>query len=116
MTDNNSLLKNNSPAFDDCSKTLASLDNPKVSKLIMTKYEFDKIIGIRTTQIANGGIPFVKIDHNVKSNMELREVAIEELKQGKLPFLLERILPNNKSEFIRIRDLDLINVKYLMNI
>jgi hypothetical protein len=43
--------------------------------------------------------------------MELRQVALEELKQGKLPFIIERYLPNKKKEYYRVRDLDLVAVR-----
>jgi len=41
----------------------------------------------------------------------LRQVALEELKQGRLPFIIERDLPNKKKEFYRVRDLDLVAVR-----
>ena len=43
--------------------------------------------------------------------MELRQVALEELRQGRLPFIVERSLPNRKKEFYRVRDLDLVAVR-----
>ncbi len=113
--DNNQLLKNKSVNFDDVSKILATLDGNKISKPIMTTYEYNQIIGLRTIQLAQGAINFVPITNTIKSNMDLRETAIEELKQGKLPFIIKRPLPNNKFEYFRVRDLDLIKVKYMMN-
>ena len=101
--------------FDECGKILASLDKSKISKLIMTKYEFDLIISSRTTQIALGAMPFVDVKDNIKSNMDLRKVAIEELKQNKIPYIIKRPLPNNKYEFVRIKDLNLVAVKYMMD-
>lgn len=106
-----SLLKTKAPVFDDVSKTLLTLDQPKVSKLLMNKYEFNQIIGLRTIQLASGMISFVKIDYNIKSNMELRKVALEELIQGKLPYIIKRPLPNNKYEYVRVKDLDLIQIR-----
>ena len=101
--------------FDDASKILSTLDKPKISKMIMTKYEFDQIIGLRTMQLSHGTIAFVSTENlSIKSNMELRQIALQELKEGKLPFLVKRPLPNNKFEFIRIKDLDLIAVKYMI--
>jgi DNA-directed RNA polymerase I, II, and III subunit RPABC2 len=102
--------------FDECNKIFATLDNPKISKLIMTKYEFNLIISQRTVQLSQGHIPFIDIDINVKSNMDLRKIAIDELKQGKVPFIIKRPLPNDKYEFVRVRDLDLTAVKYMMDI
>lgn len=101
--------------FDDSSKTLASFDKQKISKMIMTKYEFDQIIGIRTTQLSLGSPAYIGIDsnYNVKSNMELRKIALQELREGKLPFGIKRPLPNNKFEYVRVKDLDLTAVKYM---
>ena len=75
--------------FDDCMKVFASLDNKKISKMIMTKYEFNLIISQRTVQLSQGFCPFVKIDTNIKSNMDLRKIALEELKQSKIPFIIK---------------------------
>jgi len=98
--------------IEDSGKVLESLNDKKVSKLIMSKYEFDNIIGLRTMQLSHGAQPFVKIENlKIKSNMELRNIALEELKEGKLPFIIERPLPNNKKEYVRVRDLDLIAIR-----
>lgn len=102
--------------FDDCMKVFASLDNKKISKLIMTKYEFNLIISQRTVQLSQGFCPFVKIDNIIKSNMDLRKISLEELKQGKIPFIIKRPLPNDKYEFVRVRDLDLSAVKYMIDL
>lgn len=112
---NQNLLSYKNQLIDESSKIMASLDKPKISKLIMTIYEFNQIIGLRTTQLSLGAIPFVKIENNIKSNIELRKIAVEELKQGKLPLIIKRPLPNNKFEFVRVRDLDLVRVKYLFD-
>jgi len=106
-------------SFDDCNKILSSLDKPKISKLIMTKYEFHRIISERTTQLSLGAIPFVDInttDFNIKSNMDLTKIALEELKQNKIPFLIKRPLPNNKYEYVRVKDLNLAAVKYMLDL
>jgi hypothetical protein len=46
--------------------------------------------------------------------MEMRAIALQELIEGKLPFILKRPLPNNKYEYYRIKDLDLVAVQYMM--
>ena len=101
--------------FEDYNKIMASLDKEKVSKPIMTKYEFNQIISSRANQLSLGSIPFVDCkDLNIKSNMQLRKVALQELTEGKLPYILKRPLPNNKFEYFRIRDLDLVAVQHMM--
>tara|TARA_B100000795_G_C22639522_1_gene375885 strand:+ start:166 stop:498 length:333 start_codon:yes stop_codon:yes gene_type:complete len=97
--------------IEDVTKTNESLSKDKISKPIMTVYEFDKIIGIRNQQLSSGATPFISNIKNVSSNMELRQVALEELRQGKLPFIVERELPNKKKEYYRARDLDLVAVR-----
>ena len=102
--------------FDECNKVLASLTNQKISKPIMTKYEFNQVISQRTIQLSTGHTPFVNIDISIKSNMDLRLIALEELKQGKIPFIIKRPLPNDKYEFVRVKDLDLSAVKYMIDL
>lgn len=109
------MQKSKTPAFDDYNKIMASLDKPKISKPIMTKYEFNQIISLRSNQLALGSMPFIDTTNLViKSNMEMRAVALQELNEGKLPFILKRPLPNNRYEYYRIKDLDLVAVQYMM--
>jgi DNA-directed RNA polymerase I, II, and III subunit RPABC2 len=90
------------------------LNESKVSKPIMTKYEFNQIISQRATMLAHGAVPFVEFDNKeIKNNMELRKIAIKELKEGKLPFIVKRPLPNNKYDLYRVRDLDLVAIQYM---
>lgn len=101
-------------AFDDYSKVMASLDKEKVSKPIMTKYEFDQVISLRANQLALGSPAFVNITGmTINSNMELRKVALKELQEGRLPYILKRPLPNNRYEYYRIGDLDMTAVQYM---
>ena len=109
-------MADNKIPFDDCVKVFSSLENKKVSKMIMTKYEFNLVISQRTVQLSQGHPPFVDVEKNIKSNMYLRKIALEELKQGKIPFIIKRPLPNDKYEFVRIRDLDLSAIKYMIDL
>ena len=94
---------------EDVLKVMEHLNDTKISKPIMTIYEFDKIIALRTQQIASGAPLFVNdMTTDVKSNMELRQIALKELTEGRLPFMVERKLPNNKKAYYRVRDLDLV--------
>jgi len=109
------MLKNANAQFDDYNKVVANIQKPKISKPLMTKYEFNQIISLRTNQIALGSPIFLDQDKiKIKSNMELRLIAIEELKEGKLPYIIKRQLPNNKYECYRIKDMDLTAVQYMM--
>lgn len=86
---------------------------------IMTKYEFDQIISLRTTHLSRGAIPFVPLEDGftVESNMQLRRIALLELNAGKLPYMVKRpIVTGTKPEYEywKIKDLDLSNVRYLL--
>jgi DNA-directed RNA polymerase subunit K/omega len=95
--------------IEDVLKVVEHLNDPKISKPIMTIYEFDKIVALRTQQIASGAPLFIEM--TIKSNMELRQIALKELISGRLPFMVERKLPNNKKEYYRVKDLDLVAVR-----
>ena len=82
----------------------------------MTRYEFNVVISTRTGQISLGAIPFAEIKDDIKTNMDLRKIALEELKQNKIPYIIRRPLPNNKFEFIRVKDLSLSAVKYMIDL
>jgi DNA-directed RNA polymerase subunit K/omega len=101
--------------FDDYSKMMASVEKHKDSNAIMTRYEFDQIIGNRANQLAYGAIAFVDTTGiKTKSNMELRQVALEELKQGRLPYIIGRKMSDGKMAYYRIRDMDLTAVQHMM--
>lgn len=86
----------------------------RISKPIMTIYEFDKIMGMRTQQLASGATPFVNIEGGklvIESNMELRNIALRELEEGQLPYIIERVLSNKKKEYYRVCDLNLVAIR-----
>jgi|UniRef100_A0A6C0CBZ4 DNA-directed RNA polymerase subunit K/omega len=102
--------------IEDVSKIndLLNKKDDKISKPIMTIYEFDKIMGMRTQQLASGAIPFVNTGAGkivVNSNMELRNIALQELEEGRLPYIIERVLSNKKKEYYRICDLNLVAIR-----
>ena len=41
------------------------------SKPLMTKYEFDQLIGLRTTHLSRGAVPFVELPENFKIHSNL---------------------------------------------
>ena len=91
------------------------INDIKYSKPIMTKYEFNQIISQRATMLAHGSPTFVPTDNlKIKTNLELRDIAIRELKENKLPLMIQRPLPNNKFDLYRIKDLDLVAVQHMI--
>lgn len=73
---------------------------------ILTKYERARILGIRTKQINNGSQLFVENENNIIDGYNL---ALLELKQKKIPYIIQRPLPSGASEYWKIKDLELID-------
>jgi DNA-directed RNA polymerase subunit K/omega len=76
--------------------------NPKknVSIPVLTDYEIAFILGKRATQIAYGSIPLIE----VKAGMNHIQIAEEELKQKKTPYIIKRTI-GNKIEYYKICDM-----------
>jgi DNA-directed RNA polymerase I, II, and III subunit RPABC2 len=101
---------------DDYTK-IRSADRATYRSLpIMTKYEFDQIIGLRTMHLSRGAPPLVDIDENytVVSNINLREIAQRELVEKRLPYMVKRMMPNGKAEYWSVADLDITPVRHLL--
>ena len=61
----------------------------------LSKYEWARVVSARATAIQNGAPPLIQLINPV-TGRQLRDpldIAEEELKQGKLPFMIDRPLP-----------------------
>ena len=67
----------------------------------MTRYEFTNIISTRTKMLAHGARPFVK----VYAGDDINDIAMRELKEKKMPFIIQRPIPNGTFEYWRVKDL-----------
>ena len=83
----------NNIIIDDLHKTLPHL----------TKYERARILGQRAKQIETGATPFIKVPENMIDGYLIAEL---ELKQGRIPFIIRRPIPNGGSEYWKINDLE----------
>lgn len=86
--------------ISDMEKLLNSKDKRTTDKI--TKYEYTKVIGLRSTQISLGMPPLTDIE-------ELEDpylIAIKEYQENKIPFIIQRPLPDGEScEYWRLEDL-----------
>jgi DNA-directed RNA polymerase I, II, and III subunit RPABC2 len=71
----------------------------------LTKYEKARILGERAKQINAGAKPFVKVENNV---IDGYLIALSELEQKMIPFIVKRPLPNGGCEYWRLRDLEIL--------
>lgn len=72
----------------------------------LTKYEQTRIIGQRTKQLNSGSKPFIKVDEDI---IDGYVIALKELEQKKIPFIIRRPLPNGGSEYWKLEDLQIFN-------
>jgi hypothetical protein len=109
------MLNNSSIVSDDIQKVKQGLNSLNRSSPLMTKYEFNQLVGLRTTHIARGSPIFVTLneDLNIHTNMGLRTIAQKELLEGRLPYIVKRTLPTGKIEYWRVKDMDLSAVRSL---
>ena len=69
----------------------------------ITCYEKTRIIGERAKQINKGAKHFVNIEPEITDGYL---IALKEYEEKKIPFIIQRPLPNGKSEFWRFCDLE----------
>ncbi len=81
------------------------IDNLHKTLPMMTKYEKTRILGQRAKQINDGATPFVKVPEGV---IDGYLIALKELEEKKIPFIIRRPLPNRGSEFWMVEDLEII--------
>ena len=84
---------NNNNIIDEFHKTLP----------ILTKYEKTKILGIRLKQLNNGSQAFINVNESIIDN---NIIALQELENKKLPFIIVRPLPNRTFEYWKLKDLE----------
>jgi DNA-directed RNA polymerase I, II, and III subunit RPABC2 len=73
---------------------------------LLTKYERTRVLGQRAKQINDGATPFVKVPEGV---IDGYLIALKELEEKKIPFIIRRPLPNRGSEYWHLEDLQIIN-------
>ena len=67
----------------------------------INKYERAKILGIRAQQLANGMQPLV----SVEGKRDIYEIVETEYREGVIPLIIRRYLPDNTHEDWKISDL-----------
>ncbi len=71
----------------------------------LSKYERARILGERAKQINDGAKPFVTSDPSV---IDGYLIALKELEEKKLPFIIRRPLNNGASEYWKLKDLEFL--------
>jgi len=82
------------------------IDDLHKTSPFMTKYERSRILAERTVQINSGANIFVENNDNEIIDGYL--IALNELKQKKIPFIIKRPLPNGTFEYWNVNDLEIL--------
>lgn len=69
----------------------------------LTKYEKADILGKRAAQINEGAPLFVEVDPSI---IDGSLIALKEFEEKKIPFIIQRPLPNGAMEYWRLQDLE----------
>ena len=72
---------------------------------ILTKYERCRAIGTRVKQLNSGAKPLIELKEEIIDNYV---IANRELREKKLPFIIQRPMANGKSEYWNINDLEFL--------
>jgi DNA-directed RNA polymerase subunit K/omega len=123
MDETENIMDENETIFlddDDINEEQIIIDNPEdlysfntnyeenkkkfITSPYLNKYEKTKIISERAQQLANGSICLLK---NPESYSSVFEIALEELKQKKIPFIIKRPI-SNSFEYWKIEDLSIL--------
>jgi DNA-directed RNA polymerase subunit K/omega len=78
----------------------------------LTKYEKTRVLGQRAKQINSGSKSYLdksKLICNGKPIIDGYVIALKELEEKKIPFIIRRPLPNGACEYWRLQDLEIIN-------
>lgn len=79
----------------------------RISFPFLTIFEKIMLVGTRTKQLSNGAIS--TIDVSVLDEITPLKIAEEELRQKRIPFKIERPMPNNKIEIWSLDELVLLD-------
>ena len=72
---------------------------------ILSRYERARILGERADQLNSGAEPFIEVDQTM---IDGYLIALRELEEKKIPFIIQRPLPNGGCEYWRLKDLEIL--------
>jgi hypothetical protein len=75
-----------------------------VTEPLMTKYEYSRVRGFRLSQLDKGAITFAKFPTD-NPNPRPSEIFEYELRQGVVPVIVPRLLPDGSVEYWKVCDL-----------
>lgn len=104
-------ITHNYNEISNLAKIVKNKDNIIIDELhrtapFLTKYEYARVLGIRTKQINTGAKPFIEANDIIDGGI----IALKELMNRKIPFIIRRPLPTGGSEYWNLKDLEIIHI------
>ena len=99
--DSDYLMEEKITSYSDFYKNMIKGSENRKSIPFLTKFEKSRIIGIRAQQLSQNMPALVDISDCTTPV----EIALKELKEGKLPFIIRREMPNGSYEDWRVDEL-----------
>lgn len=75
----------------------------RITKKILTKYEYVRLLSERTVQLSEGASSMI----NNTENLSYKEIAKLEIHNKVIPLIIERVLPNGLKERFKISELEI---------
>ena len=97
---NNNIEEN----LSDFYKNYETIKKSYKTRPVLSKYEKTRILSERTQQLANGSLSYLK---NPEAYKTIFDIALMELNQKKIPFIVKRKL-SNSIELWKLEDLKII--------
>jgi DNA-directed RNA polymerase subunit K/omega len=98
LTDKNVLI-----TYTDVNNLIANTNKKRIP--ILNKYEKARICGVRLQQLAEGAKPCI----DTKGLKSLEEIVYEEYRLRKIPFIIERTLPNGNKEYWKMEEFEYLS-------
>tara|TARA_B100000902_G_C27224051_1_gene871202 strand:- start:120 stop:512 length:393 start_codon:yes stop_codon:yes gene_type:complete len=101
--DDSEFILNNIEDSNVFRKVYENLKKTNTTSIYLNKYEITKILSKRCEQLENGSTPLIS-NYEIYNNVY--DIALKELNEKKIPFILKRLI-NNKYEYFKLEDLNL---------
>ena len=101
--DGSEFILNNIEDSNVFRKLYENLKKTNTTSIYLNKYEITKILSKRCEQLENGSTPLIS-NYEIYNNVY--DIALKELNEKKIPFILKRLI-NNKYEYFKLEDLNL---------
>lgn len=89
-------------AIENFADVMQNYDPSKnTSRNVITRFERTKVLGVRMEQLARGAPAYV----DTTGMKDVRTIALKELEERKIPFIISRQMPNGKKEYWRLEDM-----------